>query len=84
MLEDSNVQYITVDQIPKFLAYSIHSNLSPMFWSPPGVGKSEILASCAEYLGYHLEIITLSIYESIDLRGLPTKGIFKDYNMCCW
>lgn len=52
----------------------IKSKTPFMVWGNPGIGKSEILKMICEMLGYHFEDIRLSQIDSIDLRGLPTKG----------
>ena len=44
----------------------------PVFlWGPPGIGKSEIVASLTEELGGHMIDIRLSQMEPTDLRGIP-------------
>lgn len=52
----------------------IESKTPFMVWGDPGIGKSEILRQICDMLGYHFEDIRLSQIDSIDLRGLPTKG----------
>lgn len=79
-MEEENIKYITISQVAKFIAYSVQNNISPYFWSSPGMGKSEEIRRIAEILGYHLEDIRLSYYEAVDMRGLPTKG-YMDFNI---
>ena len=44
----------------------------PVFlWGPPGIGKSELVASIAEDLGGHMIDLRLSQMEPTDLRGIP-------------
>jgi hypothetical protein len=44
----------------------------PVFlWGPPGIGKSEIVASLTEELGGHMIDLRLSQMEPTDLRGIP-------------
>jgi len=45
--------------------------LSLMIWGPPGVGKSSIVAQCAEGTGLSLIDLRLSQLAPTDLRGLP-------------
>ena len=43
-----------------------------MIWSSPGVGKSDIIASLAESLDADLIDIRLSMWDSVDVRGIPS------------
>lgn len=47
-------------------------NKRPVFlWGPPGIGKSEIVASLTEELGGHMIDMRLSQMEPTDIRGIP-------------
>lgn len=54
--------------------------LSLMIWGPPGVGKSSIVAQCADQNGLELIDLRLSQLAPTDLRGLPVP---LD-NACTW
>lgn len=43
-----------------------------MFWGPPGVGKSASVKQATEELGIGLIDLRLSLFNPVDLRGLPT------------
>lgn len=54
--------------------------LSLMIWGPPGVGKSSIVAQCADREGLKLIDLRLSQLAPTDLRGLPVPVD----NVCMW
>lgn len=45
--------------------------LRPLFWGPPGVGKTAAIESLAESLGIHVITIIASLREPSDFLGLP-------------
>ena len=47
-------------------------NKRPIFlWGPPGIGKSEVVASITEELGGHMIDLRLGQMEPTDIRGIP-------------
>ena len=47
-------------------------NKRPVFlWGPPGIGKSEVIASLTEELGGHMIDLRLGQMEPTDIRGIP-------------
>jgi hypothetical protein len=47
-------------------------NKRPLFlWGPPGIGKSEVVASLTEELGGHMIDLRLGQMEPTDIRGIP-------------
>ena len=47
-------------------------NKRPVFlWGPPGIGKSDIIASITEELGGHMIDLRLGQMEPTDIRGIP-------------
>lgn len=55
----------------------------PLFlWGPPGIGKSELVASIAEELGGHMIDLRLAQMEPTDLRGIPYFN--KDLGLMDW
>lgn len=53
-----------------------------MFWSGPGIGKSEGVAQVAAEEGAVLCDVRLSQYDSVDLRGFP--GVHADTALTVW
>ena len=49
-----------------------------MFWSAPGIGKSDVIRLIAHAIGYELVDIRLSYFNPIDLHGLPVPDIEKE------
>jgi hypothetical protein len=45
--------------------------IPPMFWGPPGVGKSECIRNFSKNKGIGCIDIRLSQYDPVDLRGVP-------------
>lgn len=76
MSKEATSTAVTVSafNLKKHALNCIQSRTPFMVWGNPGIGKSEILKMICEMLGYHFEDIRLSQIDSIDLRGLPTKG----------
>ena len=57
----------------EFLAAASGVHTPVMLWGPPGVGKSQIIASVATKQGVPLIDIRLSQMEPTDLRGIPFR-----------
>jgi len=53
----------------KFVAFEMNEPL--MVWGQPGIGKSEISAQVADDMNAHFVDVRLSMYEAVDLRGIP-------------
>lgn len=51
------------------LAVAISMKIPVLLWSPPGEGKSSVLAALAKDYGYHLEVVLGSTYEPPDFLG---------------
>lgn len=43
---------------------------SYMFWGDPGIGKTSRIEAWAREKGYHLEVLTLSLYDPTEIAGL--------------
>jgi hypothetical protein len=77
---------VGVAKTPQALASSLTTilsnnvKLSLMIWGPPGVGKSSIVAQCADQCGLDLVDLRLSQLAPTDLRGLPVPVD----NVCTW
>lgn len=57
----------------------------PVFlWGPPGIGKSDIVASLAAEMGGHLIDLRLSQMEPTDLRGIPYPAKINGENVMAW
>lgn len=59
----------TLKRFIEFVTYKCNEPL--MIWGPPGVGKSEINAQVAREQDAVLVDVRLSMYEAVDLRGIP-------------
>jgi hypothetical protein len=55
----------------------IQENLPVWIWGAPGIGKSDIIKQIAARLGYRVLDIRLSMYDPVDLRGLPMADIVR-------
>ena len=73
MTTNSTMIKISPKGLRKHALNCIHSQTPFFVWGNPGIGKSRILQSLVESLGFHFEDIRLSQIESVDLRGLPAK-----------
>ncbi len=49
----------------------IKQNRPAWLWGLPGIGKSQVIAQIARDMGYKLVDIRLSMFDPVDLRGLP-------------
>lgn len=49
----------------------IEADIPVFIWGPPGIGKSEMVAQLAAEDGAELIDIRLSMFDPVDLRGLP-------------
>jgi len=52
---------------------AIEANIPAMLWGPVGVGKSSMTAELARSRQWSLRDIRLSQFDSVDLRGIPSK-----------
>ena len=48
--------------------------LTPMFWGPPGIGKSQIIAQACADMGYELIDFRVTMYDAVDVRGIPYRS----------
>jgi len=63
----------TIKLIKKILELDKTSNqhLTPMLWGGAGVGKSSVVKTAGEELGYEVREIRLSTLSPVDVRGIP-------------
>lgn len=71
----SNSQEITIAQAKGFAAELIKLDMPGWVWGSPGIGKSEIYAQIARELDYNMTEIRLSLFDPVDLRGLPVPDM---------
>jgi len=50
---------------------ALDANVPPFVWGAPGVGKSDVIKALAKRRGATLADIRLSMFDPVDLRGLP-------------
>lgn len=65
-------------------AYGMPKKRPVMTWGPPGVGKSDTNRAVSEALGIDFIDMRLSLYEPIDLRGLPTLATASKEQVARW
>lgn len=83
-MSTQNLIQVTPKALRKHSANCIKSKTPFFVWGNPGIGKSRILQSLVESMGYHFEDIRLSQIESVDLRGLPAKEEGPDGVTVVW
>lgn len=66
-----NIPSVNHTQLSQLLDLCILTDEPLMLWGEPGIGKSEAVEQAAERAGALLVDVRLSLYESVDLRGLP-------------
>lgn len=58
--------------VKKAVKRAIQANRAVFVWGPPGVGKSDVIASVAKELDMGLIDLRVILLDPVDLRGLPT------------
>ncbi len=66
---------VTLDRAAELLTLFIDADIPAFLWGAPGIGKSDVVKQIADTRGAHIVDIRLSMFDPVDLRGLPTiKG----------
>lgn len=65
---------VTLDRATTLLGHYLDANIPAHLWGHPGVGKSETIQQVARDRGAELVDIRLSMFDPVDLRGLPTTA----------
>ena len=65
---------VTLDRATTLLGHLLDANIPAHLWGHPGVGKSETVQQLARARGADLVDIRLSMFDPVDLRGLPTAA----------
>lgn len=65
----------TITQLTSRVTTLIRLDKPVFVWGPPGVGKSVMMKAIAKALGYRIIDIRLSMFESVDLRGIPFADV---------
>ncbi|EFO30113.1 ATPase associated with various cellular activities AAA_5 [Roseibium sp. TrichSKD4] len=63
---------VTVDRASTLLGHLVDANIPAHLWGAPGIGKSDTVKALAKGRGADLVDIRLSMFDPVDLRGLPT------------
>ena len=69
------MQQVTMTSLAAYIDAALNLNHPLLIWGSPGLGKSQSVAQAAERVGGVIVDVRLSLYESVDLRGLMD---FKD------
>ena len=64
------MQQVTMQTLAAFIDAARELNHPLLIWGSPGLGKSQAVAQAAERVGGVVVDVRLSLYESVDLRGL--------------
>lgn len=70
-ISDNGIQKLKVNDIADQLELAWAVGWAAMLWGLPGIGKSAGVKEFARKIGATLVDIRLSMYSSVDLRGLP-------------
>lgn len=62
---------VTANRASKAIAMAFKSKRPVMLWGPPGIGKSEMVASLGESLGREVIDVRLALWDPTDLKGIP-------------
>lgn len=71
---------ITPSRLKLAIQHSIKRKRPLFIWGPPGIGKSEIVASVAAFESRPLIDIRLPLMEPTDMRGIPYLADVKIYD----
>jgi hypothetical protein len=61
-----------IPELKTAIADAFDANLVPFAWGPPGIGKSQAVKQIADARGAAFLDIRLSMFDPVDLRGLPS------------
>lgn len=62
---------VTAPQLANLLETMVRLNMPAFAWGAPGIGKSQVINALAQRLGMTVCDIRLSMFDPVDLRGLP-------------
>jgi len=62
---------VTANRASKAIAMAFKSKRPVMLWGPPGIGKSEMVASLGESIGREVIDVRLALWDPTDLKGIP-------------
>lgn len=65
---------VTLDAAAQLLHAYIDADIPAFMWGDVGIGKSEVVTQIAQDMGADLVDIRLSMFDPVDLRGLPTTS----------
>lgn len=61
-----------IPELKTAIADAFDANLVPFAWGPPGIGKSQAVKQIADARGAAFLDVRLSMFDPVDLRGLPS------------
>lgn len=76
----TEISTITPSRLKLAIQHSLKRKRPLFIWGPPGIGKSDIVASVAAAEGRPLIDIRLPLMEPTDMRGIPYLADVKIYN----
>lgn len=68
---------ITISRAKALVSTCIRLDKPVWAWGPPGVGKSQIMEQLAHEAGADMTEIRLSLFDPVDLRGLPMPDVIR-------
>jgi hypothetical protein len=79
---ETNIVEVGPSDCEKLIRLAVDARQPAMVWGPPGVGKSEIMASIAKSLGWDFIDFRAVLRDPVDIRGFPyLNGTENDRKM---
>lgn len=80
-LAEAQTRTVRLSEARKYIKHHAKSQRPVMIWGPPGIGKSDLVASiCNEYENSLLIDVRLPLWEPTDIKGIPYYNS-KENNM---
>jgi len=71
-LTESQTRTVRLSEARKYIKHHAKTKRPVMIWGPPGIGKSDLVASiCNEYENSFLIDVRLPLWEPTDIKGIP-------------
>ena len=71
-IAESQSRTVRLSEARKYIKHHAKSKRPVMIWGPPGIGKSDLVASiCGDYENSYLIDVRLPLWEPTDIKGIP-------------